>query len=375
MVSQARINRRLRAQFEARARATAPLPPLFSLPPWPPQHPTLTFPKGFRKPQSAIPSISARSQDRPLNEEDLAETSRERKSRGKSPLRPNSIRTRSQSGEEGLPSEETRLEEERDMNMLRSITECWRTARLDLRGPDHPIAQLEGEKWVPDWQISPRSSVFRTRSGQDSWELYDASCLPCDQAALLHTPFNRMEEHCAPNSADRTNRELRAQITAFNAKEEEWLRSRSLMEARIKELETQMASEAEKAAAIGEKRGFEAGHAARKIAGAIEGRESFLKSEEFAQQVRETRLNGVRDFLKTSTFDTAVEIKAADYLMQGFDRCKSQATLLHGFAPGFDVSRLNPCLDANLQPLPDEDDSPAADNDEFFVLLGEIEDM
>ncbi|KAL2230405.1 UNVERIFIED_CONTAM: hypothetical protein Sindi_1634900 [Sesamum indicum] len=364
MVSQARINRRLRAQFEARARATAP--PASSLQPTPgasstpdadiPQVPEPTpievgneetQSRGFRQPQSAIPSISARSQDRPLNEEDLAETSRKRKSRGKSPLRPNSIRTRSQSGEVGLPSEETRLEEERDMNMLRSITECWRTTRLDLRGPDHPIAQLEGEKWVLDWQIS-RSSAFRTRSGQDSWELYDASCLPCDQAALLHTPFTRMEEHCAHSLiqtanfirgltlkcagfrqnhllADRTNRELRAQITAFNAKDEEWLRSRSLMEARIKELETQMASEAEKAAAIGEKR--------------------------------------------------AVEIKAADYLMQGFDRCKSQATLLHGFAPGFDVYRLNPCLDANLQPLPDEDDSPAADNDEFFVLLGEIEDM
>ncbi|KAL2227022.1 UNVERIFIED_CONTAM: hypothetical protein Sindi_2060900 [Sesamum indicum] len=417
MVSQARINRRLRAQLEARTRARATAPENSSLQPTPvasstpdadvPQVPNPTpievgseetQSRGFHQPPSVIPSISARSQDRPLNAEDLAETSRKRKSRGKSPLRPNSIRTRSQSGEEGLPSEETRLEEERDMNMLRSITECWRTARLDLRGPDHPVAQLEGEKWVPDWQISPRSSVFRTRSGQDSWELYDASCLPYDQAALLHTPFTRMEEHCAHSLiqtanfirgltlkcagfrqnhllADRTNRELRAQITALNAKEEEWSRSRSLMESHIKELETQMASEAEKATAIGKKRGFEASHAAGKIAGAIEGRESFLKSEEFAQQIRETHLNGVRDFLKTSTFDTTVEIKAADYLMQGFDRCKSQATLLHGFAPGFDVSRLNPCLDANLQPLPDEDDSPVTDNDEFSVLLGEIENM
>ncbi|KAL2232852.1 UNVERIFIED_CONTAM: hypothetical protein Sindi_1465200 [Sesamum indicum] len=354
--------------------------------------------RGFRQPASVIPSISVRSQDHLLPVEDLAETSRKRKSRGKSPLRPNSIRSRSQSGEGGLPSEEIRLEEERDMTMLRSITECWRTARLDLRGPDHPRAQLEGEKWVPDWQISPRSSVFKTRSGQDSWELYDASCLPIDQAALLHTPFTRMEEHCAHSlvqtanfirgltlkcagfrqnhlRADRANRELRAQISTFHSKEEEWLRSRSLMEARIKELETQMASEAKKAAAIGEKRGFEAGHAAGKIARAIEGRESFLKSEEFTQQIREARLSGVRDFLKTSTFDTAVEIKAADYLMQEFDRCKSQATLLHGFAPGFDVSRLNPCLDANLQPLPDEDDSPVTENDEFSVLLSEIENM
>ncbi|KAL2253427.1 UNVERIFIED_CONTAM: hypothetical protein Sindi_0137400 [Sesamum indicum] len=416
MVSQARLNRRLRAQFEARARARSTAPetsshptpvgsstPDADVPPAPGSTPIEvgseeTQSRGFRQPASVIPSISVRSQDHLLPVEDLAETSRKRKSRGKSPLRPNSIRSRSESGEGGLPSEEIRLEEERDMTMLRSITECWRTARLDLRGPDHPRAQLEGEKWVPDWQISPRSSVFKTRSGQDSWELYDASCLPIDQAALLHTLFTRMEEHCAHSlvqtanfirgltlkcagfrqnhlRADRANRELRAQISTFHSKEEEWLRSRSLMEARIKELETQMASEAEKAAAIGEKRGFEAGHAAGKIAGAIEGRESFLKSEEFTQQIREARLSGVRDFLKTSTFDTAMEIKAADYLMQGFDRCKSQATLLHGFAPGFDVSRLNPCLDANLQPLPDEDDSPITENDEFSVLLSEIENM
>ncbi|KAL2241124.1 UNVERIFIED_CONTAM: hypothetical protein Sindi_0753600 [Sesamum indicum] len=260
MVSQARLNRRLRAQLEARARARGTAPetsfqptpvgsstPDADVPPAPEPTPIEvgseeTQSRGFHQLPSVIPSISARSQDHPLNTEDLAETSRKRKSRGKSPLRPNSIRTRSQSGEGGVPSEETRLEEERDMIMLRSITECWRTARLDLRGPDHPTAQLEG---------------------QDSWELYDASCLPSNQAALLHTPFTRMEEHCAHSLiqtanfirgltlkcagfrqnhllADRTNRELRAQIAAFNSKEEEWLRSRSLMEARIKELETQM---------------------------------------------------------------------------------------------------------------------------------------
>ncbi|KAL2237671.1 UNVERIFIED_CONTAM: hypothetical protein Sindi_0958800 [Sesamum indicum] len=416
MVSQARLNRRLRAQFEARSRARSAAPETSSHPTPvgsstpdadvpPPPGPTPievgseeTQSRGFRQPASIIPSFSARSQDNLLPAEDLAETSRKRKSRGKSPLRPNSIRSPSQSGEGEIPSEEIRREEERDMNVLRSVTECWRTARLDLRGADHPRAQLEGEKWVPDWQISPRSFVFKTRSGQDSWELYDASCLPIDQAALLHTPFTRMEEHYAHSlvqtanfiqgltlkcagfrqnhlRADCANRELRAQISTFQSKEEEWLRSRSLMEARIKELETQMAFKTEKATTLGEKRGFEAGHAAGKIAGTLEGRESFLKYEEYTQKIREARLNGVRDFLKTSTFDTAVEIKAANYLMQGFDRCKSQTTFLHGFAPGFDTSRLNPCLDANLQPLPDEDDSPLTEDDEFSALLNEIEKM
>ncbi|KAL2232398.1 UNVERIFIED_CONTAM: hypothetical protein Sindi_1419800 [Sesamum indicum] len=173
---------------------------------------------------------------------------------------------------------------------------------------------------------------------------------------------------------DRANRELRTKLTEFSAKEEEWSRLRSSMEARIKELENQMASKVSKATAAGEKKGFEAGHAAGNNAGTIEGREAFLKSEEFAHQVREIRLNGAQDFLKAPTFDSAVEIKAVDYLMQGFDRCKSQATLLNGFASDFDVSRLNPSLDANLQPFPDEDTPPATD-DEFAVLLEEIENM
>ncbi|KAL2251821.1 UNVERIFIED_CONTAM: hypothetical protein Sindi_2304400 [Sesamum indicum] len=134
-----------------------------------------------------------------------------------------------------------------------------------------------------------------------------------------------------------------------------------------------MDSEVSKAAAAGEKRGFEGGHAAEKIAGAIEGCEAFLRSEEFAHQVREIRLKGVGDFLKATTFDSAVEIKAADYLMQGFDRCKSQVILLK-FASDFDVSHLNPSLDANLQPFLDDDTPPAAD-DEFAVLLEEIENM
>ncbi|KAL2236239.1 UNVERIFIED_CONTAM: hypothetical protein Sindi_0815600 [Sesamum indicum] len=371
MVSQACINKHLRAQFQAQAQARAatqlasssqPVPaasstPDADVPPCPVPIEVgseETQSRGLLPPnQPTVRSHSWRLQDRTFDDGDFDESSWKRKSRGKSPLRPNLMGTQSQSGEGGLPSDGTGSETMRSMDVLRGITECWRNARLDLRGPDHPVAHMEGDKWIPDWQISPQSSVFRTCSNQDSWELYDASCLPRDQSALLQTSFTRMEEHCAHSlvqaanfvrglslkcagfrhnqlTADRTIRDLRTQLTAFFAKEEEWSRSRSIQEARIKELEAQVASEASKAAAEGEKRGFEAGHAAGKIAGVLEGRETFLRSEEFAQQVRGIRLQGVRDFLKTPTFDSAVEVKAADYLMQGFDRCKSQTSLLHG---------------------------------------------
>ncbi|KAL2230217.1 UNVERIFIED_CONTAM: hypothetical protein Sindi_1616100 [Sesamum indicum] len=416
MVSQARINKRLRAQIQARSQAQATMQiassqpvaaassaPDTTTPPCP-----IPIEVGSEETQArnllppnhpAAQSSSWRLQDHALNDGDVAESSRKRKSRGKSPFRPNLLGpTQSQSGG-GLPSDgiETGSESRRNMDVLRGLTDYWRTARSELRGPDHPVAQMEGEKWVPDWQISPNSSVFRTRSGQDSWELYDANCLPLDQAALLQTSFTRMEEHCAHSlvqasnfvrglslkcagfrhnqmAAERIIRDLRAQLASFSSKEEEWSKSMSTQEARIKELEAQVVSEASKAAAEGEKRGFDAGHAAGKVVGIAEGREIFLKSEEFNQQVRGIRLQGVRDFLKTPTFDSAVEIKAADYLLQGFDRCKSQISRLQGFAPNFDISRLNPSLDANLQPLPEEDDTPS-ENDEFSVLVDEIENM
>ncbi|KAL2241159.1 UNVERIFIED_CONTAM: hypothetical protein Sindi_0757100 [Sesamum indicum] len=416
MVSQARINKRLRAQIQARSQAQATMQIASSQPVLAasstPDADTAPCPIPIEvgseetQPRSLLPpnhptiqSHSWRLQERALDDGDFAESSRKRKSRGKSPLRPNLMgTTQSQSGGGGLPSEGTGSETMRNMDVLRGLTDYWRTARSDFRGPDHPVAHMEGDKWIPDWQISPHSSVFRTRSGQDSWELYDASCLPLDQAALLQTSFTRMEEHCAHSlvqaanfvrglslkcagfrhnqmAADRTIRDLRAQLATFFSKEEEWSRSRSTQEARIKELEAQVVSKASKAAADGEKRGFEAGHAAGKIVGVSEGCEIFLKSEEFTQQVRGIRLQGVRDFLKTPTFDSAVEIKAADYLLQGFDRCKSQISHLQGFAPNFDISRLNPSLDVDLRPLPEEDDTPSTENDEFSVLLDEIENL
>ncbi|KAL2232397.1 UNVERIFIED_CONTAM: hypothetical protein Sindi_1419700 [Sesamum indicum] len=180
MVSQARINQRIRAA-QARAAAQLAQPSTGSTQPTPAASSTpeanlplgpITIEVGSEETrslgppsqhQTIIPPSSVRSRDRPLNEGDLAETSRKRKSRGKSPLLPNWTVARSRSGEEELYSEEARLEEERNMDVLHGVTECWRTARLDLRSPEHPVARLEGDRWIPNWQISPRSSVFKTR--------------------------------------------------------------------------------------------------------------------------------------------------------------------------------------------------------------------
>ncbi|KAL2235542.1 UNVERIFIED_CONTAM: hypothetical protein Sindi_1286400 [Sesamum indicum] len=123
----------------------------------------------------------------------------------------------------------------------------------------------------------------------------------------------------------------------------------------------------------GKEEGFSAGHAAGKVAGAIEGRDNYLKSNDFSARIKEARIQDARDFMKAPTFESALEIKAADYLMQGFDRCKRQVTTLGGFAPGFDVSQLDPSLDGRFQPFADEE-VPLPTEDEFATLLDKIEE-
>ncbi|KAL2253431.1 UNVERIFIED_CONTAM: hypothetical protein Sindi_0137800 [Sesamum indicum] len=283
---------------------------------------------------------------------------RKRKERGKSPIRPDGI-VQSRSIGPDQHSEVARIEEEKNMDLLKRVTECWRKAREDLRSPYHLVAELEGDKWVPDWKISPSSTVFKTHSGQDSWELgLSLKCSGFRQNQL---------------AAERRSRDLRIQLFEIATRERESDKQRSSMEARIKELENQMVSEVARAHEEGEKVGFDAGHATRKIAGVIEGREVFLRSEEFSNRVRETRLQAARDFLKAPTFESALEIKAAEFLMRGFDRCKAQVSTLNGFASGFDTTRLDPGLDGDLQPFPEEEAPPVAD-DEFAILLEKLDE-
>ncbi|KAL2248306.1 UNVERIFIED_CONTAM: hypothetical protein Sindi_2682900 [Sesamum indicum] len=281
----------------------------------------------------------------------------------------------------------------RGLEMLSDISECWRKAREDLRAPNHPMAARVGEKFVPDWNVSPNSSVLGSHSGQESWELYNATCLPFDQAALIQSPFTRLEEHAAHSliqtanfvrsislkcagfrrnqlASERANADMRTKLGEVTARAESSETQRAILESRVKELEEKMASEISKATELGREAGFAAGRSA----GKVEGREDFLNSDDFATRLREARIQGARDFLKAPAFDTALEIRAADYLVQDFERCKAQVSTLHGYVPNFDLSKLDPGVDGNMQPFPEEDDPPVGE-DEFAVLLNEIENM
>ncbi|KAL0409263.1 UNVERIFIED_CONTAM: hypothetical protein Sradi_1860700 [Sesamum radiatum] len=83
-------------------------------------------------------------------------------------------------------------------------------------------------------------------------------------------------------------------------------------------------------------------------------------------------MQGARDFLKALAIKVVVESKATNFHIEGFDKCQAQLEKLGGFAEGFDRSRLDASLTADLEPYAEEDDAPSVD-DEFAVLTEEIE--
>ncbi|KAL2243529.1 UNVERIFIED_CONTAM: hypothetical protein Sindi_0470900, partial [Sesamum indicum] len=138
-------------------------------------------------------------------------------------------------------------------------------------------------------------------------------------------------------AAEHQSHNLRTKLLDTSARIEDLECQRSVLEARIKELEEKMSAEIFKATELGQEKGFAAGHAAGKIA---------------------ARIQGARDFIKAPALDIAMEIMAADYLVQRFERCKAQLSTLNGFAPDFDATRLDPGLDGNMQAFPDEGTPP-----------------
>ncbi|KAL0394445.1 UNVERIFIED_CONTAM: hypothetical protein Slati_4410700 [Sesamum latifolium] len=119
---------------------------------------------------------------------------------------------------------------------------------------------------------------------------------------------------------------------------------------------------------------FNSGREVGREEGHVAGRQEYLQSEAYKAALAEARLQGARDFLRAPAFKIAVETKAADFHVEGFDKCQAQLEKLGGFAEGFDRNRLDPSLTANLKPYPEEAEVPMPD-DEFSILIEEVEKM
>ncbi|KAL2250132.1 UNVERIFIED_CONTAM: hypothetical protein Sindi_2486900 [Sesamum indicum] len=116
----------------------------------------------------------------------------------------------------------------------------------------------------------------------------------------------------------------------------------------------------------GHKEGFRSGHEQ----GIEEGKAGRITLEEHHQALSSSRVSIARDFLKSNSFKTTVEIKSVDFFNKGYKTFEAQLETLGGFAESFDRCQMDITLDGKLQPYPEE---PAPEDDEFSVLLNEIE--
>ncbi|KAL2226474.1 UNVERIFIED_CONTAM: hypothetical protein Sindi_2006100 [Sesamum indicum] len=124
----------------------------------------------------------------------------------------------------------------------------------------------------------------------------------------------------------------------------------------------------------GRKEGFEAGKEVELVEGHKkgfdEGQAGRISLEEHHQILASSRMAVVRDFLKTDTFKTTIEIKSADFFTKGYKTCEAQIEKLGGFQESFNCSQMDIMLDGDLQPYPDE---PDLEEDKFAALREELE--
>ncbi|KAK4435184.1 hypothetical protein Salat_0681700 [Sesamum alatum] len=197
---------------------------------------------------------------------------------------------------------------------------------------------MDGEKMNPDWAISACSSVLRTLASAFGHNL----ALKCSM--FWHDKADAEKKIC----------KLEQSLESSKDAEKEALEAKAAADDQ------------------GRTDGFSVGRLARKTEGVIEGRETFLQSDEYKQSLANARLQGARDFLKSPVFKTAVDVQSTQFLNDGFDKCIAQVVHLQGFAEGFDQSRLDSSLDGQLQPYPPEIASDPSEEDEFASLIDEI---
>ncbi|KAK4435058.1 hypothetical protein Salat_0669100 [Sesamum alatum] len=232
---------------------------------------------------------------------------------------------RSQSRSE-LRAAKDAAEEKENTKHLKEMVVWWKQAREELKAPSSRTAEMEGEKLIPDWAISARSSVLRSVAMAFSHNL-----------SLKCSMFRHQK-----GVAELKIVELQKETSAAHQKEKDMFDAKVALEAENANLKAQL-HHAKESAQKAATNAFERG-----------------------------RIDGARDFLKTPTFKLAVDIQSARFLNEGFDKCVSQVDHLKGFVDGFDRTRLDPSLDATLQPYPEEATSSTLAADEFEVLASEV---
>ncbi|KAL2234252.1 UNVERIFIED_CONTAM: hypothetical protein Sindi_1157400 [Sesamum indicum] len=294
-------------------------------------------------------------------------------------------------------ADKTSVDEDRDKFLrVAQLATCWEDSRASLRGNVPP----------PEWQDMSSSSLYG-EAGGDTFAVYNSFVSVRDQGALVPNNPIRLEEFAAHSlvqamtflrslslkcthyrksyiQTDQKVQDLRSQLAERDETErkqednllalgDEVQKLRAELDVAKKEREI-LRSEQEVALAEAKKEAFEAGREVGLVEGhkrgLEEGQAGRILVEEHQRALADSRMSAVRDFLKTDTFTTALEIKSADSFAKGYETCLSQVEKLGGFHESFDRSTLDISLDGDLQPLPPD---PELKDDEFMVLRDELE--
>ncbi|KAL2248337.1 UNVERIFIED_CONTAM: hypothetical protein Sindi_2686000 [Sesamum indicum] len=294
-------------------------------------------------------------------------------------------------------ADKTGAEEDRDKFLrVAQLASCWEESRAALRGNVPP----------PEWDDLSSSSLYG-EAGNDTFAVYNSFVSVRDQGALVTNSPIRLEEFAAHSlvqvmtfvrslslkcthyrrsfiQSDQKVQNLKAQLAERDEeerKQEDNLlalsdavqKLRAELDASKKDKEI-LRSEHEVALSEAKNEAFEAGREAGleegRKRGVEEGQAGRIPIEEHQNILADSRMSAVRDFLKTDTFTTALEIKSADSFSKGYETCLSQVEKLGRFSESFDRSKLDISLDGDLPPLPPD---PELKDNEFMVLRDELE--
>ncbi|KAL2226628.1 UNVERIFIED_CONTAM: hypothetical protein Sindi_2021500 [Sesamum indicum] len=248
-----------------------------------------------------------------------------------------------------------------------------------------------------------KESRAALRVGNDTFDLYDSIISVRDQGSLVANNPIRLEEFGAHSliqamtflwsltlkcthyrrSFIQTNQKvqnLKAQLAERDEADLNYADSMLVLGEKVTSLEAELdaarkerevlLSEKEVALAEAKREAFEAGREEGHKHGVEEGQAGRIPIEEHQQVLANSRMSAVRDFLKTDTFTTTLELKSANSYAKGYETFLYQITKFGGLQESFDRGQLSIALDGDLQRYPAD---PDLKDDEFMALRDELE--
>ncbi|KAK6121198.1 hypothetical protein DH2020_045060 [Rehmannia glutinosa] len=257
----------------------------------------------------------------------------------------------------------------------KTLNEAREQTRIETSQPQR---EFSGTRVIPSWNISPESSIMKTRMGEDSLELYQVCILPHNQFALGSMPETRLEDIAAHDLMRAANivhnltlrgHHWRVHFMEAEARATRLEKEKTVIEANVRSKYETLLKSIESKLFEFETRARDS-ETSLKLAQEEAGKREALNSPDFVNRLLEARHKGAHDFKTSPIFDRLVVEKAAEFEVLGFYKCQSQLQKFGDFKPDFDPSKLDPELDGNgEQPFLEGVEEENIEGHEFGFLL------